>query len=78
MHSHEHSGMRVLGERECDQVNGSHILMGPVSPEPPITPIIPLSGGSPMLTFTGSPSATLTIPKPPGPTAPHVGPFPVH
>jgi hypothetical protein len=77
MHIQKDNGMRVLGARECDQVGGGRFTMGPVSPEPPITAIIPLPGGSPSLSFTGSPSAALTIPKPGGQTAPHVGPFPV-
>lgn len=78
MTTYEYESIRDLTDNELDRVCGGQIVMGPISPEPPITPIIPLSGGSPTLSFTGSPSAILTVPKPQGPTAPHVGPFPVH
>lgn len=69
--------IRELSAIELDQVSGGQIVIGPISPEPPIPPIV-LSNGSPILSFSGSPSAILTVPKPTAPFPPHVGPFPIH
>jgi len=48
MHSHEKSGMRVLAERECDQVSDGQITLGPISDEPHVPPQISVAKPSPV------------------------------